>query len=237
LSNIESSASVIGTKHMASCCEDKNCEISQIRNKHARVLWVVLAINFAMFFVESIGGIFAASTSLLADSLDMLGDTLVYAFSLFVLNKSERWQATAAGFKGAFMLVFGIAVLGQAVYKALNPVMPDARLMSVIGALALTTNAICFMLLWRHRGDNLNMSSTYRCSRNDLIANASVLAAALGCFMLASRWPDVIVGVAIAVLFLQTAVGVVRDARRALNKKANNIDVHNAVAANRPRSV
>src|SRR6478752_3129206 len=102
---------------MARCCEDKACEVTALRERHSRVLWFVLAINAAMFAVEATAGVLASSTALLADSLDMLGDALVYGFSLFVLARSVRWQASAALAKGAFMLVFGLAVLGEAIWK------------------------------------------------------------------------------------------------------------------------
>ena len=195
---------------MASCCEDKSCEITAMREQHSRVLWVVLAINGLMFFVEGWAGLLAQSTSLLADSLDMLGDALVYGFSLFVLARSSRWQAGAALTKGAFMFVFGLGVLGEAVYKVFYPVMPGVEIMGVVGGLALAANLVCFFLLYRHRGDNLNMSSTWLCSRNDLIANAGVLLAAGASYLLNSHWPDIIIGAIIAILFLSSAVNVLR---------------------------
>jgi len=200
----------------SACCEDKACEITALRGSHARVLWIVLGVNAVMFVVEGIAGLLAHSTSLLADSLDMLGDSLVYGFSLFVLSRSPRWQAGAALAKGAFMLVFGLAVLGQAVHRALYPVLPDASLMGMIGALALAANLVCFFLLYRHRTDNLNMSSTWLCSRNDLIANTGVLAAAVACAASASQWPDIVVGVVIATMFLKSAFVVLSHAVAAL---------------------
>ena len=201
---------------MASCCEDKSCEVSALRESHSRVLWIVLCINAAMFVFEGGTGLFAHSTSLLADALDMLGDALVYGFSLFVLARSARWQAGAALVKGSFMLLFGLGVLAEAIYKILHPVLPRAEIMGVVGGIALTTNLICFFLLYRHRADNLNMSSTWLCSRNDLIANVGVLAAAGGSFLLASRWPDIGVGVVIAGLFLSSAFNVIRQSFSAL---------------------
>src|SRR5688500_18665669 len=104
---------------MADCCEDKSCEITAMRATHGRVLWIVLLINAVMFVVEGWAGLLAHSTSLLADALDMLGDTLVYGFSLFVLARSARWQAGAALAKGGLMLVFGLGVLGEAIHKML----------------------------------------------------------------------------------------------------------------------
>jgi Co/Zn/Cd efflux system component len=82
--------------------------------------------------------------------------------------------------------------------------------------LALAANLLCFVLLSRHRADNLNMSSTWLCSRNDLIANVAVLAAAAVSAVLVSQWPDVLAGTAIAILFLRSAIGVLSDAVAAL---------------------
>lgn len=202
---------------MRDCCENKGCEITAMRESHGRVLWIVLAINALMFFAEGLAGLFAHSTALLADALDMLGDTLVYGFSLFVLARSLRWQASAALVKGGFMLAFGLGVMGEAIYKMLYPIMPNVETMGVIGALALVANLVCFFLLYRHRGDNLNMSSTWLCSRNDLIANVGVLLAAGSTYALASRWPDIIVGVVIASLFLSSAYSVLRQSLLAVN--------------------
>jgi cation diffusion facilitator family transporter len=201
---------------MTSCCEDKSCEITALQERHGRVLWVVLIINAVMFLVEGGAGLMAHSTSLLADALDMLGDTLVYGFSLFVLARSARWQAGAALAKGGFMLAFGLGVLSEAVYKMFRPVMPGVETMGVIGGLALAANMVCFALLYRHRGDNLNMRSTWLCSRNDLIANVGVLVAAIGSYVLMSRWPDMLVGVVIASLFLSSALQVLGQSMRAL---------------------
>lgn len=196
---------------MANCCENKSCEITAMRERHSRVLWVVLAINAAMFAIEGTAGMTAHSTSLLADALDMFGDALVYGFSLFVLARSARWQAGAALAKGLFMLLFGLGVMGEAIHKMLNPIMPGVETMGIVGGLALAANLVCFFLLYRHRADNLNMSSTWLCSRNDLIANVGVLIAAGSSYVLVSRWPDILVGCTIATLFLQSAFGVLRE--------------------------
>jgi len=201
---------------MTSCCEDKACEVTSLRERHSRVLWIVLAINAAMFVVESAAGLLGHSTSLLADSLDMLGDALVYGFSLFVLARSVRWQASAALAKGGFMLAFAVAVLAEAVFKVFHPIMPSVETMGIVGAVALVANIVCFSLLYRHRADNLNMSSTWLCSRNDLIANVGVLVAAGAAYVLASRWPDIVVGGIIAGLFMRSAFDVLRDSVRAL---------------------
>lgn len=224
---------------MANCCESKSCEVNALRAKHSQVLWIVLAINASMFIIEGLAGWYAASTSLMADALDMFGDSLVYAFSLFVLNKSDYWQARAALVKGSFMLAFGLGVLGDVAYKFAHPVMPNIEAMGSVATLALAANLVCFYLLYRHRSDNLNMSSTWLCSRNDLIANVGVLLAAGGSFLLGSGWPDIIVGTIIAGLFLSSAFSVMRESWQILTVRqeiASKIEETQTVEIRRKRS-
>ena len=197
----------------AGCCGADDDGLVVLRDRQRRVLWTVLGINAVLFVVEFGVGWWARSTALLADSLDMLGDAFVYAFSLWVLYRGTQWRARAALSKGVVQLVFGLIVLGQAVWRAVEGTPPVADAMALMGLVALAGNTLAFALLWRHRSDDINMTSTWLCSRNDLIANAAVLAAAAAVWQLDSVWPDVIVGVAIAALFLRTARDVIRDAR------------------------
>jgi Co/Zn/Cd efflux system component len=171
-----------------------------------------------MFLIELGAGLAARSTALLGDSLDMLGDSLVYGFSLYVLRRSAAWRARAAALKGVIMLAFGVGVLVQALWRLQAGVMPEVPIMAGIGALALAANTVCFLLLWRHRSDDLNLRSTWLCSRNDLIANSSVLLAAVLVAQLGSLWPDIVVGVGIALLFLRSALSVLRDAATELTR-------------------
>ncbi|MFO7603691.1 MAG: cation diffusion facilitator family transporter [Gammaproteobacteria bacterium] len=197
---------------MSSCCQDKNTEIDALQASQASVLKWVLAINAVMFVVEMTTGLLAHSTALLADSLDMLGDTLVYGFSLYVLRRGQKWLAISVILKGLIMLGFGLFVLGEAFYKILHPALPVAELIGAIGALALLANGLCLYLLWRHRRDDINMRSVWLCSRNDVLANLGVILAAAGVALLHSRWPDILIGLVIAGLFLHTAFSVLRDA-------------------------
>ena len=189
---------------MKECCE--------VEARHVRrdILRIVLAVNLVLFVVEIVAGVLARSTALLGDSLDMLGDSLVYGVSLYVLVRSDRWKARAAFLKGIVMFAFGAVVLAEVVQKMVSPTQPMAGVMGTVGILALVGNAVCFWLLYRHRTDDLNMRSTWLCSRNDLLANIAVLGAAVGVSLTASHWPDVLVGGAIAALFVQTAFIVVR---------------------------
>nr|WP_230341745.1 cation diffusion facilitator family transporter [Methylobacillus arboreus] len=174
---------------------------------------IALAINLSMFFVEGVAGWFANSTSLMADALDMMGDATVYGMSLYVLSKTSRQQAQASLLKALFMMGFGLFVLSDAIYKTAVDSMPDAATMGIVGTLALVSNLICFILLYTHRQDDINMRSTWLCSRNDLIANVSVIIAAGLSYYLASKWPDILIGLVIALLFLRSAMQIATEAR------------------------
>ncbi len=199
---------------MDSCCESKSGELARLRGIQSRVLYLVLTVNAAMFLLEFTAGWIAGSTALLGDSLDMFGDASVYAITLFVLDRGVRARAGAALLKGGFMLLFGLVVIGEALRRLLLQEVPSADWMGAVGALALVANGVCFALLYRHRADDLNMRSTWLCSRNDLFANASVIVAAALVALSGSLWPDVLVGLAIAALFLHSAAQVMRDAQR-----------------------
>lgn len=203
---------------MGSCCHDKGCALDALRNKQGRILRIVLAINVALFLIELSAGIVAASTSLMADSLDSLGDALVYAFSLYVLFRSERWKAGAALLKGLIMLGFGIAIAVALINRALAPVLPVAEMIGGFGLFALACNASCLVLLTRHRSDDINMESVWLCSRNDIIANFGVIAASVGVAATGSMWPDFAVGTVIAVIFLRSAFYVLTQAVKELRR-------------------
>ena len=137
---------------MDSCCQDKSCELEALRGHQSKVLWIALAINGGMFGLEFFVGLLAGSTSLLADSLDMLGDALVYGFTLYVVGLSARWQASAALLKGIVMAGFGIMVLAQAGYHLISPEVPDFRIMGATGVLALLANGACLIRIWMAPG-------------------------------------------------------------------------------------
>lgn len=196
------------------CCHAKGDDLAQMARRRdiRRVLIIVLAINSAMFVLEFTAGIIAHSAALMADSMDMLADALVYAVSLYALDRSARWRAGAALFKGGFILFLGLGVVYQIAVKMLFGVPPSSILMLVFGGLALVANLACLRLLWRFRADNVNLSSTFECSRNDVIANTGVIAAAGGVALLNSPWPDIAVAVVIAFLFLKSAFRVTAEA-------------------------
>ncbi|PON12555.1 cation transporter [Candidatus Entotheonella serta] len=196
---------------MEHCCNHKTETLSVLRERQQGVLQLVLAINAVMFVAEGTAGLLAHSTALLADSLDMLGDAFVYALSLYALHRSVRWRAGAALVKGLIMAAFGIGVVIEAVFKLSIDVVPEGSLMGIFGILALAANVSCLVLLMRHRSDDLNMRSTWVCSRNDVIANGGVLVAAAGVVLTGTVWPDILIGLVIASFFLFSAYGIIRE--------------------------
>lgn len=193
---------------------DECCAVTSISERQRRVFRAVLWINVCMFILEAVAGILAYSTTLLADSVDMLGDAIVYGFSLYVVGRGAAWQARAALLKGIIMATFGVGVLAQVSFKIVHGLVPAAEVMGVVGIMALAANLLCLMLLWQRRGDDINMRSTWGCTRNDVIGNVGVLLAALAVRFTGSPWPDVLIGLLIAALFGRSAIAVIREASR-----------------------
>ena len=196
----------------ADCCgHDHHHADPERRNPaYRRVLWLVLAINAGMFLVEIAAGVAAGSASLQADALDFFGDAANYAISLFVVGMALRYRAMAALAKGGSMGLFGLWVIGTAVWHALHGTLPNAATMGAVGFLALAANAASFGLLWAYRAGDANMRSAWICTRNDVIGNLAVLLAAAGVFGTGTGWPDIVVAATMAGLALQGASSVIR---------------------------
>ncbi len=203
----------------ASCCGGTPPKI-EIKHdeKYRRILWIVLAINAAMFVAEITAGMLAGSVSLQADALDFLGDAANYGISLFVIGMSLRYRATAALIKGVSMGVFGFWVTGSTLVQLANGAVPQAETMGVVGAVALLANVACFGLLWAYRNGDSNMRSVWICSRNDALGNVAVLFAAAGVFGTQQGWPDILVAGVMAALALQGAWITIRAATMELKE-------------------
>lgn len=198
------------------CCTDKACAIEALKARQTGTLRIVLAINVVMFAVELTSGLISRSTALLSDSLDNLGDALTYGLSLYAVARGARAKAKVALFKAGLMLAAGLFVLGQVVYRAINPGVPIFEIMGVVSLAALAANTACLVLLWKHRTEDVNMSSVWECSRNDIASNLAVFAAAGAVWLTASAWPDLIIGLGLAALFVRSAVRVTAGALREL---------------------
>ena len=198
---------------MAKTCCDDACETGVVQTaRYRKVLWIALAINLAMFFVEVVGGYSANSVSLMADAIDFFGDAANYAISLAVLSMSLFWRARAAMLKGLSMGTFGLFILTKALWSFKTGAIPEFYTMGIIGAIALAANASVAFMLYKYRDGDANMRSVWLCSRNDAIGNVAVMLAAFGVFGSGSAWPDLLVAIIMATLGLWAVADILKRA-------------------------
>lgn len=197
---------------MNGCC-DGGCSVDALRERRQRgTLQIVLGINAAMFVVIAAAAFYSNSTALLADSLDNFGDALTYGLSLYAVARGADTKARVALFKGVLILVAALVVGAQIVYKLFVPTLPVFEVMGAFSLLGLTANSVCVYLLWRHRHEDVNMSSVWECSRNDIASNISVFLAAAAVWFFDSGWPDLAVAIGLVILLLRSSGRVMASA-------------------------
>ncbi len=189
----------------AACGCSGNPRFDGVDPAYKRVLWIVIFINAAMFFIEMSAGKLAGSQALQADALDFLGDALTYGLSLAVIGMSLKVRSSAALLKGLSLLLMGLWVFGSTIYQIFILGVPSAQIMGLIGLLALAANLASVMLLMRYKDGDANVRSVWLCSRNDAIGNVAVMVASVAVLLTASAWPDLIVAIIMAGLFLRSA--------------------------------
>ena len=194
---------------MAGCGCGDDLKFDGVSAAYRRVLWIVIAINAAMFIVEMVAGQLAGSQALQADALDFLGDSVTYAITLFVIGMPLMWRARAALLKGISLGLMGLWVLGSTLYHVLILGVPQAEIMGAIGLLAFTANIVSVLLLMKYRDGDANVRSVWLCSRNDAIGNLAVVVAASGVWATNTAWPDLIVAGIMASLFLWSATQII----------------------------
>ena len=197
---------------MPPCCEINCCSLNATHERQRKTLRFVLAINALMFFVIAAAAIVSHSSALLADSLDNFGDAVTYGLSLYAIKRSNRTKARVALFKGLFILAAALSVIAQVIYKITTPSLPIFELMGGFSLIGLLANSLCLFLLWRHRHEDINMSSVWECSRNDIASNSSVFVAAGAVWLVVSGWPDLLVALALSCLLLRSAYHVIASA-------------------------
>lgn len=200
---------------MTGCCDD-NCSLDPRQEQQRRTLKIVLVINAVMFGVIVSASIISKSSSLLSDSLDNFGDAFTYALSLYAVAQGGKAKSRVALVKGLLIFLGATVVVAQMIYKIIVPEVPVFEIMGGFSLLSLLANSVCLVLLWRHRHEDINMSSVWECSRNDISTNISVFIAAIGVWVMQSGWPDMVVASALVILLYRSAWRVIRSARREL---------------------
>lgn len=193
---------------------DCDCHFEARNEEQRKVLLTVFAINGVMFCAEFVVGIFAESSGVIADSLDMLADALVYGVVLAAIGGSRAIKQRAARWSGFFQLALALSILADAARRAVWGSDPRSHLMMAAATVALVANAYCLSLLRKHRDGEAHMRASWIFSRSDVIANAGVILAGFLVWLTGSRWPDLIVGSVIAVVVVCGGLEILRGARR-----------------------
>ncbi len=192
---------------------DCGCQINSTTAKQQQVLRYLLLINATMFFLEVMTGVLANSTALIADSLDMFADAVVYGISLYAVGRSNSEKTRAASLSGILQITLAGFVLFDVIRKFFLGSDPESTLMMGVGFLALAANIICLRQIAKHRQGDIHMRASWIFSKNDVIANISTIVAGLLVTLLQSRLPDLIIGLAIAIWVLRGGVQILQDVR------------------------
>lgn len=196
---------------MGFCCEN-NCAVEALHERQRGILIRVLWINAVMFIAIAVAAFYGKSTALLSDSLDNLGDALTYGLTLYAVSQGPTTKARVALFKGGLIFVAASLVVAQIIHRLVNPVLPSYEVMGIFSLAGLVANGVCLFLLWRHRYEDINMSSVFECSRNDIASNLSVILAAIGVWAFNSGLPDIIIATLLAALLLNSSTRVIKGA-------------------------
>jgi Co/Zn/Cd efflux system component len=187
-----------------SCCQG-SVDTSALQVRQRRILASVLVINVATFFMMIVAAKISGSSSLLSGALDNLGDALTYALSFAVVGSANTVKAKVALFKGFLITGAAVAVAIQIGWRLFYMEAPIIETMSIAAIINLAANAVCLALLHRYRHSDVNMSSVWECSRNDVFEGFAVIAAVLFVWVFDSGWPDILIALALLIMFLRSA--------------------------------
>lgn len=196
--------------------DDKIPDLSHVTPAYKRALWIVVLLNVGYGIVEVVGSVLAGSQALQADSLDFIGDGLISFLGLIAVGWGLAARAKAALLQGIFLGLLGLGVIASTSYRVFVEHEPQTLLMGGFALVACVVNILAAVVLIPHRKGDANMRAVWLFSRNDAIGNLAVVAAAVVVWWLGSRWPDLIVAFAVAGLFLQSSLSIIRDARQDL---------------------
>jgi cation diffusion facilitator family transporter len=195
---------------MVDCCENKSYALEAMRVKQSKTLKIVLLINIVLFCLTAYYGWSANSTGLMSESIDDFGDAVTYALSLYVIYKSNQMKAKVAFVKGCLILLGALFVLSQVILHIIDNTVPIFETMGTVAFIALLLNLTCFFLLTRYREQDINMSSVWECSRNDILNNVSIIVASVLVWMTNLGWADIAVGLVLSILLLKSSFNVLK---------------------------
>jgi cation diffusion facilitator family transporter len=196
--------------NVADCCENKSCAIEAMKVNQSKTLKIVLLINIFLFGLTAYYGLVANSTGLLSESLDDLGDAITYALSLYVVYKSNTMKAKVAFIKGCLILLAALFVLSQVIMHIIDSSVPVFEVMGSVAFIALLLNLTCLILLTKHRDQDINMSSVWECSRNDMLNNLAIIVASVLVWATNLGWADIAVGLVLSLVLIKSSFKVLK---------------------------
>lgn len=206
-----------------------NCNVEITDASQKKLLIVLLSINLAFFVLELMVGWYAESIGLIADSLDMLADAIVYGIAIYAIGRLNSIKNNAALLSGYFQLMLATLIGLEVIRRFLYGSEPISELMMIMGFFSLLANAYCLKLIFKHRNGEVHMRASWIFSANDVLANLGVVIGGILVFWLNSRWPDLIIGSIITLLILWGAFRIIRDAKSEI--KALNINSENCCSS------
>lgn len=199
-----------GAELVASAPIQTNDAVPVAAVREATTLWILLAINAAMFVLETIAGWLGNSAGLLADGADMFADAAVYGVALYAVGRDAKHQLSAARLSGVLQLALALGALREVARRTLAGSYPEAMAMLGVSLLALAANIACLLLISRHRQGGVHMRASYIFSANDVLANLGVIAAGGLVAWTGSPIPDWVIGALIGALVFTGAIRILR---------------------------
>ncbi len=201
---------------VATACCGQTVDFDGASPAYRRALTWVITINFIGFGVVAVGGWLTRSASLAANTLDFAADAATYVLSLWAIGRSVRVRSNAALIKSGSLVFMASGILGFAGLRAVAGAVPDAAAISGLGLFGAAANLVAALLLVKYRDGDANVRSVWLCTRNDLVQCLAVAATGLAVGLTGSRWPDLVVGIGLAAMFLRSAWQITVQARQEL---------------------
>lgn len=208
-------------------CDDDDLDEDRLSGSHqdrgyVRALWIVVALNAAMFVIGVAIFLVGRSVAVLADLPDFLSDAAVTGIGLALIGRPRAVRARASLWQGLALALLGLYAASAAILRAFTGDPPEFLSMGLYGVLALGVNVTAAALMLPHRQGDSSVRAVWLYSRNDALSNVVVLIAGALVWLTATRWPDVVAGLGIAVLFLHSAWNIIRGARKELREASLN---------------
>ncbi|HEY9233871.1 MAG TPA: cation transporter [Phenylobacterium sp.] len=188
-------------------------EFSARDHAQRRTLLVVLILNALLFVGLGVGGLLADSSALIANAADNASDSVVYLLSFLAVGRGLLWKRRAARMSGVLLLVFAGAVILDVGRRWLFGAEPFGVTMMAMALVAAAINLVCLMLIRRAQTDDVNMRAAETFSFNDFASNGGILVAGGLVMWLEQAWPDLLVGLVVAIIAVKGGFEILEDAR------------------------